>query len=566
MELRDYQEEAVAAVSEQYKKGVTRQLIVLPTGTGKTVLIAAIVMLLGWKTLILAHREELIQQAREKILAYWPEADIGICKAHKNELEHTIVIGSVQTCCRPKRLKQLKKRGFAVLIIDEAHHAPADSYLKVVKKLGFMSSTKKLLVGLTATPERHDKRNVSSVFQEIVYARSISEMINGGHLSSVIGRKITTDISLDDVKSYRGDFVQTDLAKAINIPKRNKLIAAKYKLHAHNRKGIAFCVNVQHCHDLAVALSKAGISAKAVWGEMPMDDRRAALAELRSGKIQVLTSCGILTEGYDESSIECIVMARSTRSKSLYIQCVGRGLRPFSGKENCLVLDFADSHHNLNALISLGATIPGAEIIEENSSKKELCETRYDTVPIDTEVIEISDEEFDLLRQSRFAWVILDEGESSLVDRNYNEIVIRPIEDGFRAELYRQYAAPKLLTITETLSQCRMFCDDYAAKNLDMTYADLAGPHHQADANQDPTPKQKESLISRRLFRPRMSKADASLALRKSYAMDRQRRRLCGNSEPITEKQKIFLERLNISVSNITKKEAQQMIAQIIKG
>lgn len=157
--LRDYQQEAVESIDKNFFKYRTnRQLLVLPTGAGKTVIMAAIRERFNKKTLILAHREELIQQIHDTLKLYSPDLDVGICKAEKNEIDKRVVVASVQSCSKPKRLKQLKAQGFDILMIDEAHHAVSDSYQKIINTLGFLKGSNKLLIGVTATPQRADKK------------------------------------------------------------------------------------------------------------------------------------------------------------------------------------------------------------------------------------------------------------------------------------------------------------------------------------------------------------------------------------------------------------------------
>lgn len=361
--LKYFQQETVNAVRKEFKAGISSQLIHLPTGSGKTYIMAAIAKSFNQKTLIIAHRKELIYQAVDKIKHVWPDADIGICMGDIHDIDHQVVVGSIQTCSQSKRLQQLKKPGFGVLLIDEAHHASSSTYKKLIKKLNF-NSKRKLLVGVTATPERNDKLGLLDVFQKITYSISIATMIKNDHLSPVMGRKILTNTSLIGVKTHNGDFVSSSLSKAVNTPERNNFITNKFIKHAWDRKAVAFCADIKHCKNLAAAFVEQGIKAVAVWGNMPPEDRQKALTDFKNGELQLLTSCGILTEGYDEESISCIIMARPTKSRSLYIQCVGRGLRkpnnPLSKKIDCLVLDFTDNHHTISTTMTLKATIPAA--------------------------------------------------------------------------------------------------------------------------------------------------------------------------------------------------------------
>ena len=393
VQLREYQEEALQEIVKALSEGINKQLIVLPTGSGKTILMAALAKYFNKRTLILAHREELIQQAFDKFKLYWPEADIGICKAERAETNHQIVIGSVQSCCKPKRLAHLKDSEFNIFLIDEAHHATAESYQKIIKELGFHSDKTKLLLGVTATPNRSDKDSLGETFEKITYSRSIATMIKAGYLSPAIGRKILTNFSLKNIKIQNGDFSIGELAEVVNTPERNAFIAEKYKEYAPNRKAVAFCVDVAHCKDLALSFEKVGITSRAIWGEMPIEERKNLLEDLKRGRIQVAMSCGVLTEGFDEPSISCIAMARPTRSQSLYIQCIGRGLRLWPGKQDCLVLDFTDKGHNLDSVMSLSRTISDTlEIHERPTGRREAVERAAKI-----ETIEECDAEFDIL-------------------------------------------------------------------------------------------------------------------------------------------------------------------------
>jgi len=470
IKLRDYQKEALKAIEDNFQSKTSRQLIVLPCGTGKTILMAAIAKTYNKKTLILAHRNELLIQTDKKIHLFWPKASVGICKAQQNDISKQIVVASVQTCCREKRLSQLIKQGFEVLLVDEAHHAAADTYKKIIKTLGFDTDKTKLLIGFTATPERNDKNKLGDVFDEVTFMRSISTMIKAGYLSPVFGRKILTTTSLDHVRTHMGDFMPGELSTVVNTPERNAFIVQKFLTYAASRKGVAFCVDVQHCQDLAAEFKAQGIKAAAIWGTMPGEARKRVLRNLKSGKIQVAVSCGVLTEGFDEPSINAVVMARPTKSRGLYIQCIGRGLRPSMGKSDCLVLDFADNGHNLNSVMSLGKTIPEAiEILEQKERQEQ------DFEKVNAPVVELCDKEFDLLGQTRFAWIDIGDEEYSLSDDERSEIIIRPQDDGYVSELYFNNKCEGEMREVLPLDYCQGVCEDYARMHLKMSYADTKG-------------------------------------------------------------------------------------------
>lgn len=555
--LREYQREAVEEIHREFLSGLNSQLIVLPTGSGKTILMAAISKHFDKRVLLLAHREELIQQAHDKFKLYWPEADIGICKAERVDTRNQIIIGSVQSCSRPKRLKLLQEGGFDVLMIDEAHHATADSYQRIISELGFQYESGKLLIGVTATPNRADKQSLGDTFQKITYSRSISTMIKAGYLSPAIGRKILTNFSLKGVHTQNGDFSIGDLSEAVNTSERNAFIAEKYKAYAANRKGIAFCVDIKHCQELAIAFNRIGISAKAVFGEMHAEERKNVLSELTAGKIQVVISCGVLTEGFDEPSIDCIVMARPTKSQSLYIQCVGRGLRLWPGKQDCLVLDFTDGGHNLDSIMSLSRIVPDA--IETSDSKKASSTQEIDKTP-KIEVSEECDKEFDILGHARFIWSSIGDGEWSLADDERREIVIRPLNNGYMADIFQNGSKTSIVSDPLPLEYCSGVCEDYARKHLKIAFAETNTPWMNTHSN--PTQSQKELLKKHNAYKEEMSKAEASIEIRRIIAVKNKQIRRMSN-EPITPNQRFTLMKNGIDTSNMSKMQAMREISRI---
>jgi superfamily II DNA or RNA helicase len=562
IELRDYQKECLATIINESSAGIKRQLISLPTGSGKTVLMSAIAKEIDKKTLILAHREELITQTKEKLKLFWPEAKIGICKAEKDDIDQQIVIGSVQTCCRSHRLERLKDQGFELLMIDECHHSVSSSYQSIIKELGFSNSEDKLLIGVTATPMRSDKQGLGDIFQKITYSRSIGTMIKAGYLSPVIGRKILTNFNLERIKTRNGDFAIEDLSEAVNTEERNDLIVSKFKEYTADRKGIAFCVDVQHCKDLAEAFKRAGINAEAVYGDMLTDDRKKALESLKTGKTQVAMSCGILIEGFDEPSIDVILMARPTKSHGLYIQCVGRGLRLWPGKQDCFVLDFTDRNNVLDAVMSLSKTIDGAIILEDPECEEideNLLEEIDRTQRINVE--EPCDREFDILGSARFIWVPIGDYEWSLIDDEKCEIVMRPSEDGYVATLYFPNGHSwGIVQKPIPLEYCSGVCEDYARRNLKIAFADASKPWMQSNAQ--PTQSQIEYLGRKEAYRVGMNRGEAAIEIRKIVSLQNKGRRKLAY-EPITSKQAFFLKCKGISTTGMTKLGAIQTISRL---
>lgn len=347
MNLRNYQRECIDKIKELHKQNIHRQLISLPTASGKTVIFAHLIKDQNKKCLIIAHTHELLLQAQEKLLMISPGLDIGFVDGDHKQFENQVVIASVQSARIDENLEKLANQNFQILIHDESHHAPADSSRKIIERLGFGKDTKKLLVGFTATPWRQDKKGLGEIFDTVAYEKDIKSMIAEGWLVPPQGYKIATDVDLSNVKSVDGDFVQASLAKVMDTEDMTSKVVEAYIQKAHGRKSICFGVTVNHAKNLAAGFMARGIAATVIHGDMSVAEREAILEEFRTGSTQVLCNCQLLTEGFDSPEVSCVIVARPTKSIGLYIQMVGRGLRPFPNKRDCVVLDFGDRNHNI---------------------------------------------------------------------------------------------------------------------------------------------------------------------------------------------------------------------------
>ena len=358
--LRPYQRDVLTAVRNAYKAGKRRVIVSLPTGTGKTVVFAHFPRVLNMKKrlLVLAHREELLLQARDKFRSIDPELKAEIEQAGaRAAADAKVVIASVPTLARNgARLSRLQPDEFSIIVVDEAHHAVAPSYRRIFDHFGlFEPRVSRYLIGFTATPRRGDKQGLGEVFEDVCYARDIREMIAARYLCPITGWRVDTDLSLDNVKVRHGDFVESQLARVVNTRSRNNLLVKAYQDFASERRAIVFCVDVAHAKDVHRAFAEAGIRAAPVWGDLPRDQRRSTLARFSAGEIDVVTNCNLLTEGFDEPRVDCVIMARPTRSKLLYAQMVGRGTRLHPAKKDLIVIDIADNsiRHQLPGLHSL---------------------------------------------------------------------------------------------------------------------------------------------------------------------------------------------------------------------
>lgn len=374
--LRPYQQDFVTAVEAAVERGVRKQLGVLPTGGGKTIVFSEIVRRRADKpTLILAHRDELLQQAREKLVSVAPELAMstGLVKAGSNDVRAAVVVASIQTLARTSRLEQLPQN-FGTIIIDEAHHAAADSYQRVLEWVDA-----ELVLGVTATPKRADGRSLESSFDELVFARSIEEMIDEGYLCAPRGKRVTVDVDLAKVKKSRGDFQADALANALEEAGTPAEVLATYLEHGEARKSLIFAPTVAMAHHMAEVFRDAGLAAEAVDGTTPANERAGILHRLHTGETQIVSNVGVLTEGFDEPSVSCIMLAAPTKSEVKYTQIIGRGLRLYPGKTDCLILDVAGasddkSIQSLPVLFGLQSLLDGETVTQAREREQREAE------------------------------------------------------------------------------------------------------------------------------------------------------------------------------------------------
>ncbi|MFJ4918032.1 DEAD/DEAH box helicase [Streptomyces sp. NPDC088726] len=409
---RPYQTAAIQALTAGWAGQSNRLAVVLPTGAGKTVvfanLIAQMRQQLGRKrALVIAHREELIEQAAAKIRAVCPELRVGIVKAERNHHRvMDVIVASVQTLAVQRRREQIQDIG--LVIVDECHHAAAATYRKVLEHFGAWNGTP--VAGFTATMTRTDG-GLAEVWQDVVFSLDILEMIGDGFLCDVRGRRVTVaGLDLDAVKTRNGDLADGQLGQALDDSGAAATIAAAYTEHAADRPGVVFTPTVATAQSMAAAFAAAGISSAPIWGDMPRDQRAQELARYRSGAVQVLTNCMVLTEGFDAPWTSCVVVARPTKSPGLYCQMVGRGLRLHDGKRDALVLDVvgASTRHKLASIVDLTAQEIGE--VPENRPLREVVEEYRAEESRRLVVQQLHMEEFNLFGQSSTQWLRTEAG------------------------------------------------------------------------------------------------------------------------------------------------------------
>jgi len=335
--LRQYQTEDLANVRGEFASGFKHVLYQLPTGGGKTVTSSHMIKGAedrGHPSLFTAHRREIIYQTEAKLVEAGIDYNM-IMAGEKPSITHTVNLASIQTLIR----REYPNAKF--IIIDEAHHAPAVTYQKVIEQY-----PEAWILGLTATPCRTDGRGLGGVFERMVCGPSVRELIDLGFL--VPPRIFTADIpSLEDLRISMRDYDQDDAEALLNTPKLVGDIVEHYLEIGEGRKFIAFTSRVAHSLSLTEAFLHAGVKVEHLDGTTPTEVRKGILARHKSGETTGICNCGVLTEGYDDPTIECVIIARPTKSFGLYLQMSGRGLRPSepTGKKNLLLLDHASCYN-----------------------------------------------------------------------------------------------------------------------------------------------------------------------------------------------------------------------------
>lgn len=358
--LRPYQDEAVQAVRLAVRRGARRILIVLATGAGKTVIAAHLAAQTKGRVLMVVNRDELVTQSVEKFGLFVPPDQIGVVQGTRRDLAARYVVASIQTVARPSTLAELlasdRVAPFRLVVVDESHHMGAKTYRQLVAALGLHqreTAGSRVLLGITATPIRTDGQSVHDYFDAEAYRKEIADLIPLGYLARIRGIRVYTASALPAAAPAGGDFDEQALALAVDTPQRNALIVKTWQEHAADRHTVVFAVNVAHAQHLAETFRQAGVAADWIAGSLPLRERRRRLQAFHDRQLQVLVNCTILTEGWDEPAVTALVMARPTVSRGLYIQMVGRGLRPAPGKTDCLVIDVTDRQHALTCSLDL---------------------------------------------------------------------------------------------------------------------------------------------------------------------------------------------------------------------
>lgn len=347
LELREYQQEALSALKTMRENKETIALLYHATGTGKTVTAVSDAKRCGGRVLFVAHTMELVNQAYGTFKNLWSDVTVGkYADSIKEPYEH-VVCGSIQSIAL--NLDSFNEEDFDYLIIDEAHHASADTYQKV---LSFFKP--KFILGLTATPERtDDEKAIIDIFKNTAHKLDIQTAVEIGALVPVRCIRIHTNIDMTKVRFNSVQYNIRDLDVKICVTERNQLIVDTWLKYVKNKRTVVFCASVKHAEQVAELFKSAGINALAVSGSMKTSERNEQLAKFADGKINVLCACDLLNEGWDCPQTEVLFMARPTMSKVLYTQQLGRGMRNSDGKDHLMVFDFVDNASQYNTPYSM---------------------------------------------------------------------------------------------------------------------------------------------------------------------------------------------------------------------
>ena len=398
IELRDYQQEAIENLKKVRGDGKTIALLYHATGVGKTITAATDAKAVGGRTLFLVNALKLASQAKDTFARVWPETTLGEYTGGQKDVSQTVIFATVQSIS--KDLEKFSPTAFDYLIVDECHHAAANTYQKI-----FTYFHPKFILGLTATPERSDGEDMLELFQNVAHKMDLKTAVERGVLVPIRCIRVKTNIDLTDVRINGIKYNSQDLESKLFIPERNQLIVDTYLKYVNGKKTVIFCASVDHAAEIAKLLRDNGVNAEAVSGRDRVEIREKVLKDYETGSTDVLCACDLLNEGWDSPHTTVLFMARPTMSKTIYMQQLGRGTRRCPGKDDLLFIDFVDNANMFNMPYSLHRVLniakyqPMAYVLAPENKRKldqdmlfkgEKPEAWLD-VPIDVDDYEIID-------------------------------------------------------------------------------------------------------------------------------------------------------------------------------
>ncbi|ESZ95686.1 hypothetical protein SBOR_3906 [Sclerotinia borealis F-4128] len=527
--LREYQEECIQAVLSHLDQGHKRMGVSLATGSGKTVIFTQLIdrvqphTEIATQTLILAHRQELVEQAARHCQNAYPDKriEIEMGKMHASGYAD-ITVASIQSIGSGDRIEKFEATRFKLILVDEAHHIVAPQYLRTLAHFGLSEKRESspALVGVSATLSRTDGLKLGAAIDQIVYHKDYIDMIKDNWLSGVIFTTVQSTADISSVKKGpSGDFQSGELSQVVNTDQINELTVRSWFAKAKERKStIVFCVDLAHVGGLTNKFREYGIDAQFVTGDTPKIERSARLDAFRSGEFPVLINCGVFTEGTDIPNIDCVLLARPTKSRNFLVQMIGRGMRLHPGKENCHIIDMVAT---LSTGIVTTPTLFGldpAELIDEanpddmkslkerkaeeeerrkeaedvvskapptsaSSNIRTVSFTDYDSV---YDLIEDTSSERHIRAISRFAWVCVGSDKYVLSSSNGSNVKIeKESKDSMDTFIVTEtvllaslgvtkskspFARPRHLTTTETMMDAIHAADTYAAAKFPLQF------------------------------------------------------------------------------------------------
>ncbi|GLB36102.1 putative type III restriction enzyme, res subunit [Lyophyllum shimeji] len=567
--LRPYQEHCISACVDALASGASRIGVSLPTGSGKTTVFISLLSRISppvsnpaaLRSLIIVNSIELARQSANQVAALFPNWSVEIEQGtkHKATGRADVTVATYQTLLNAARLEKFDPRHLKAIIVDEAHHAAAPSYRRLLShfdpaikhpdpayKLPPLAHTIPI-IGFSATFSRHDGLALGSVFERIVYHRDFLQMIKEQWLCDVRFTSVRANINLKDVtiSSRTGDFNPTSLAHVINTESVNDLVVRTWLDRAATRKStLVFCVNIAHVVALTQAFRDRGIDARYVYSHTPVAERKALVEAFKAGQFPVLINCAILTEGADIPNIDCVVVARPTRSRNVFAQMIGRGMRlsPDTGKQDCRIIDFVDSTSRVTGVVSVPTLFglhPGeieiddetTEALEKRAAEK-IALNDADDVPEPKSVTYVDYEDpFSLFNEasgaphvahlSKYAWVgcggdvyVLDcwsKGFVRVEPRETSEGIV--FEGHFTPAMLDKHTARSLslspfmrsrrILSADTLSAAIRGCDTYVASKIARGPGLATGLLRSAKWRKAPASAEQRELIMKRWVRQR---------------------------------------------------------------
>lgn len=361
--LRSYQKDAIDTIKGQFRTS-DRQFVIMPTGSGKTITFLKYAADNHERILLLVPSKELLKQVYESSLLFYHKSEVSRKGGDWYESPaklHICIINSL----KGHYLKFITDQYFDLIVIDEAHHAYAKSYQNVINGMVFCPK----ILGVTATPDRTDGQLLKEILNTCSFELKIQDLIQQGHLCDIEGFSVKTKIDLSDVDDHNGDFSAQQLYKKLSVESRNNMIVELCKEHMKDRRTLVFCINIDHSKEINRLLNLNGVTSKHIDGSMNDKERSSILSSFRNGEISTLCNCQLLTEGFDEPSIDGILLTRPTKSRALFTQMIGRGLRTSLGKKNCKIIDVVDNHKRLAGFNSLISDERFSELSEFKSIK-----------------------------------------------------------------------------------------------------------------------------------------------------------------------------------------------------